>query len=181
MYGFCPDRRGFVVRKTSPSMARDTPRTARANTSSHNLIFRIKCLQARSRSARRPITDIHKRGREVRFVPVSDLKVSPQGKGSSLILATSFPAPSQTALGRHRKLPSCGKREPHRDLHRLLVGWHPVFSRRRCPNEQRLYGAAAKRARKMETQELLLRGFCLSILVRRDQPCDAISLADCAP
>ena len=54
-----------------------------------------------------------------------------QGKGSSLISATSFPAPSQRALGRHRKLPSCGKREPHRDPPRLLVAWHLVFSRRR--------------------------------------------------
>ena len=60
--------------------------------------------------------------------PVSDRKISPQGKGSS---ATSFPAPSQRALGRHRKLPSCGKREPHRDPPRLLVAWHLVFSRRR--------------------------------------------------
>ena len=128
-------------------------------------------------SAVAPITDMQPLLRHIRKVPVSDLKVSPKGKGSSLILATSFPAPSQTALGRHRKLPSCGKREPHRDLHRLLVGGHPVFSRRRCPNEQRLYGAAAKRARKMETQEPFAPGFLFAdpgttrSALRRDHPC----------
>ena len=42
--------------------------------------------------------------------PVSDLKVSPQGKGSSLVSATSVPAPSRTALGRHRKLHPAVKR-----------------------------------------------------------------------
>jgi hypothetical protein len=75
--------------------------------------------------------DIRRLPRHVCFAPDSDLKVSLQGKGPSLISATSFPARSQTALGRHRKLPFCDKRQLHRGLRQLLVGWHPFFSRRR--------------------------------------------------
>jgi adenylate cyclase len=50
--------------------------------------------------------------------------------GDAIMAVFNF-APSPTALGRHRRLPSCGKTEPHRDPHRWLVAWHLVFSRRR--------------------------------------------------
>src|SRR6476660_7039387 len=91
-------------------------------------------------------------------------EVSPHGKGSSLVSATSFPAPSQTALGRHRKLPSCGKTEQHRDPHRLLVAWRAADGPRPAVLikrffcwcvEQEIYGLSASPCEGLSGKKLI--------------------------